>query len=130
VAGFWTDDRVERLESLWSRGYSAGAIAELLVTTRNAVAGKAWRLQLPEREVIYTKPAKKRRPRPHQAFTLRPRKAKPPAPPRHNGDFSWHLAQVAAGVRPRGSPPAPPPGYPSWRTFRRRCKGSPALLAA
>lgn len=129
---FWTEDRVERLESLWERGYSAGAIAELLGTSRSAVAGKAWRLDLEqEREIIYTVARRKRyKPRSAQAFRLRqpkkipaPKSAKPAAQkaavPRP--DFSWHLAQVAAGVSPRGKMlPQPPEGFPSWRAFARR----------
>lgn len=116
---FWTDERAERLESLWERGYSAGAIAEIMVTTRNTIAGKAWRLQLPEREVLYTVARKSRR-KAGRPISLRRRvKVRTPCP-RHNGDFSWHFAQVALGVAPRSNPPEPPAGFPSWRTFNRR----------
>lgn len=67
---YWTDDRVERLESFWERGYSAGAIAELLGTSKNAVIGKKDRLGLGEHETIYQLPVwrggtrRKRRPEP------------------------------------------------------------------
>lgn len=122
---FWTEARVARLTDLWGRGYSAGAIAQLMKVSRSAIAGKAWRLELPEREVIYRLPPFKRKPR-RRALTVRV-KVKPPRAPRHNGDFSWHLAQVAAGVAPRGNVPDPPHGYPSWRTFRRRAIEDPVL---
>jgi hypothetical protein len=125
---FWTEARVTRLTDLWERGYSAGAIAQLMDTTRSAIAGKAWRLELPEREVVYRLPPYRRKPRrrplsPHVKVNRRtPR-------PRHNSDFSWHLAQVAAGVAPRGNVPDPPEGFPSWRTFNRRVAADPVFAA-
>ena len=43
----WTDERVARLEELWSEGYTARQIAESLGSvTRNAVIGKANRMGL------------------------------------------------------------------------------------
>lgn len=54
--GFWTDPRVASLKSFWARGYSAGAIAELLGATKNAVVGKADRLDLGEHRTIYRLP--------------------------------------------------------------------------
>lgn len=50
---FWTKERVERLKELWSQGLSASAIAvELGEVTRNAVIGKARRLELPNRAAV------------------------------------------------------------------------------
>lgn len=123
---FWTDERVARLEDLWERGYSAGAIAQLLKTTRSAVAGKAWRLDLPEREVVHRLPPHRPRPRRRPKGRSIPKPKLPPKT-RHNDDFSWHFAQVAAGVAPRGNVPDPPPGAPSWRTFRRRMSADPVF---
>lgn len=122
---FWTETRVDRLIELWARGYSAGAIAQLLGATRSAVAGKAWRMELPEREVVYRLPPHRGKPRRRLARLAR--RPKLPPRPRHNGDFSWHVAQVAAGVAPRGNVPDPPAGYPSWRTFLRRLGQDDAL---
>ena len=46
----WTDERVERLKTLWSEGLSASQIAaELGGITRNAVIGKVHRLGLSNR---------------------------------------------------------------------------------
>lgn len=43
----WTDDRVERLKTLWLDGHSASAVARQLGgVTRNAVIGKVHRLGL------------------------------------------------------------------------------------
>ena len=46
----WTNEKVEKLKELWSKGHTASQIAkELGDTTRNAVIGKAHRLNLEAR---------------------------------------------------------------------------------
>ena len=46
----WTPEKVEKLRELWGKGYTASQIAEKLGdTTRNAVIGKAHRLNLEAR---------------------------------------------------------------------------------
>ena len=46
----WNDKKEEKLRELWSKGHTASQIAELLGdTTRNAVIGKAHRLNLEAR---------------------------------------------------------------------------------
>lgn len=46
----WTDDRIEKLKELWAKGVSASGIAkELGGLSRNAVIGKAYRLDLASR---------------------------------------------------------------------------------
>ena len=46
----WTDEKVEKLKDLWKKGHTASQIAEALGdTTRNAVIGKAHRLDLEAR---------------------------------------------------------------------------------
>ena len=46
----WTTEKVEKLKELWSKGHTASQIAEILgETTRNAVIGKAHRLELEAR---------------------------------------------------------------------------------
>ena len=43
----WTEEKVAKLKELWSKGHTASQIAEALGdTTRNAVIGKAHRLNL------------------------------------------------------------------------------------
>ena len=46
----WTNEKVEKLKELWTKGHTASQIAEMLGdTTRNAVIGKAHRLDLEAR---------------------------------------------------------------------------------
>tara|TARA_B110001452_G_C15042770_1_gene364158 strand:+ start:123 stop:617 length:495 start_codon:yes stop_codon:yes gene_type:complete len=46
----WTDEKVDKLKELWTKGHTASQIAQLLGdTTRNAVIGKAHRLDLEAR---------------------------------------------------------------------------------
>ena len=46
----WTDEKVEKLKELWTKGHTASQIASALGdTTRNAVIGKAHRLNLEAR---------------------------------------------------------------------------------
>ena len=48
----WTKEREEKLKDLWKKGHSASQIANMLgETTRNAVIGKAHRLNLEARAV-------------------------------------------------------------------------------
>ena len=48
----WTNEKVEKLKELWTKGHTASQIAGLLgETTRNAVIGKAHRLNLEARAV-------------------------------------------------------------------------------
>ena len=46
----WTDEKVQKLRELWTKGHTASEIAGMFGdTTRNAVIGKAHRLNLEER---------------------------------------------------------------------------------
>ena len=73
----WTDERIERLKELWSRGMTASHIAdELGGVSRNAVIGKAHRLGLQARP----SPVKPNEPAPKPKAKARER-AEAPAPP-------------------------------------------------
>ena len=45
----WTDDRLEKLRKFWADGLSISQIGEALGVSRNAVAGKVHRMELPKR---------------------------------------------------------------------------------
>lgn len=45
----WTSDRIEELTRLWNTGHSASMIGKKLGVSKNAVVGKAHRLNLPAR---------------------------------------------------------------------------------
>ena len=61
----WTEERLEMLKALWEEGLSISQIGERLGVTRNAVAGKAHRLNLRKRQSpIARKPKKAVEPEP------------------------------------------------------------------
>jgi len=45
----WTDDEDLRLKELWSAGLTNSAIGEVIGRSRNAISGRRYRLELPER---------------------------------------------------------------------------------
>ena len=47
----WSDDKIAELRRLWEEGLPTAEIGRRLGITRNAVIGKAWRLELPPRRV-------------------------------------------------------------------------------
>ena len=84
----WTTDAVARLRTLWAEGHPTAEIGRRMGMTKNAVIGKAHRLQLPKR------------PSPICRTAGGPRK---PAPARARGPTLAPLASVASSV------PLPPP---------------------
>ncbi len=113
----WTDERIERLKELWTKGMTASQIAEELGgVSRNAVIGKAHRLDLQSRPSPVkgsdSEPAKAAEPR-KPAATLPP-KPRPapvvaaPPPPRPSGPVNPSLPL----------PPRPPAAVgPAFRSI-------------
>ena len=99
----WTDERVEKLKTMWGEGQSASQIAkELGGVTRNAVIGKVHRLGLSNR--ASTKPTA-------PAADAKP--AKPAAAPAPEAPAA---PKVEAAPKPIPSPTArrePPPPTPA-----------------
>ena len=57
----WTDDRLEQLKSLWSKGLSITQIGQEIGVSRNAVVGKVHRMGLPKRQSPIMRAEKRRR---------------------------------------------------------------------
>ncbi|MBV9884538.1 MAG: GcrA cell cycle regulator [Sphingomonadaceae bacterium] len=93
----WTDERIERLKSLWTKGMTASHIAdELGGVSRNAVIGKAHRLGLQSRP----SPVKPNEPEPKPKAKA---KEKAPAAPVEA------KSAPAEAAPPRPAPPRPEP---------------------
>lgn len=91
----WTDERIERLKELWSRGMTASQIAdELGGVSRNAVIGKAHRLGLQSRP----SPVK-----PNEPVSAKPR-SRPVAPA---AEPETEKVEVVTPSAPRVVPQAP-----------------------
>lgn len=86
----WTAEAVARLRALWGEGHSTAEIARRMGVTKNAVIGKAHRIELPNR------------PSP-----IRQGSASRPAKPRRKGPTLPALAAAAPDAS--GQLPVPPP---------------------
>ena len=100
----WTEERIDRLKTMWTHGATASQIAEELGgVSRNAVIGKAHRLGL-EARPSPVKPAKKRSIALRAAAAAAPKPApteRPaPAPPRRAAEAT---PEPAAAAAPRGA---------------------------
>jgi len=84
----WTDEVIARLRELWDAGHSTAEIGRRMGITKNAVVGKAHRLNLParpspiRREADAPRPTVRRQPaaRPAQPVFRRPAPAPAPRP--------------------------------------------------
>ena len=95
----WTEERIERLKSMWTEGATASQIAEELGgVSRNAVIGKAHRLGLESR------------PSPVKPGEEKEKKAKAAPAPK---------AAKPAPAAPKAAAPAPQPKEPSPEASRR-----------
>ena len=103
----WTDERIERLKTMWTSGSTASQIAEDLGgVSRNAVIGKAHRLGLEARpspvKAGEEKDKVKKAPAPKAASPKSSPAPKTEAPP---------MAAAAADVAPGDAPPGPGPKF-------------------
>jgi len=79
----WTDERIERLKTMWTQGSTASQIAEELGgVSRNAVIGKAHRLGLESRPSPVKAGEEKEKKAPARAPAPAPKAAKPAAAPK------------------------------------------------
>lgn len=63
----WTAERIDELTRLWKDGHSASTIGKMLGISKNAVVGKAHRLQLPSRPSPIRRGSSTSQPRRRQA---------------------------------------------------------------
>jgi len=101
----WTEEAIGRLRTLWAEGHSTAEIGRRLGVSKNAVVGKAHRLDLPAR------PSPIRR-----DGTGAPRR---PAPRRIAGPTLPPLSSTAMPApAPSMAPPAPRPAIPQPQVAR------------
>ncbi len=123
----WTDDTIARLRALWDEGHATAEIGRRMGISKNAVVGKAHRLELPARpSPIRTRVAGSQRqarlPRPPRpAPSLTP---PPPPPPSSAAGRGGPMRPVAppaplpVRAGPSGRPccwPLGDPGQPGFR---------------
>lgn len=116
----WTDERIERLRAMWTKGATASQIAdELGGVSRNAVIGKAHRLGLESRpSPVKAGEEKEKKARPAPA----PKAARPAAAPKP----VTAAEPKASAEGPRASAPAasgPAPRQPDASTIQYRSVG-------
>jgi GcrA cell cycle regulator len=103
----WTEERIERLKSMWTEGATASQIAdELGGVSRNAVIGKAHRLGL-EARPSPVKPGEEKDSPKKSAKAVAPKAAK--AARQEAPGAGGHAADVAPGDAPDGPGPDLPP---------------------
>ena len=91
----WTPEARQRLAELWASDLSAGKIAELMNTSKNAIVGKAHRMNLPPRpSPIGPKNPDSKTARRHEAWERQRQ--------------SRQVVEQIVAVRPVDAPPAKP----------------------
>src|SRR3982750_4183509 len=101
----WTDERIDRLKTMWAKGATASQIAdELGGVSRNAVIGKAHRLGLEQR------PSPVKAGEEKEAKKVAPSAAAAPAPAKPAPRVE--APRPAAAAQPTATPAAPQPGPP------------------
>src|SRR5436190_15392589 len=108
----WTEERIERLRAMWTKGATASQIAdELGGVSRNAVIGKAHRLGLESR------------PSPVKPGEEKEKKAKPAPAPK----AAKQAPSPKAAPAPSPEPKAPTPGAPRPMSSAAAAQGTAAL---
>jgi GcrA cell cycle regulator len=112
----WNTETIERLRGLWAEGYSTAEIGRRMGISKNAVVGKAHRLNLPSRpSPIRREPGG--------------RASRPPQPRRVTGPTLPPLATAAAPAATEAAAPTPVEAMlrepavrntprPAWRSTR------------
>ena len=105
----WTDERIERLKTMWTSGSTASQIADDLGgVSRNAVIGKAHRLGLEARPSPVKAGEDKNKVKKVAAPKAAAAAPKPSAAPKSEAPAA---AAVAADIAPGDAPPGPGPKF-------------------
>ena len=101
----WTEETIARLKSLWAEGHSTAEIGRRMGVSKNAVVGKAHRLNLPARPSPIRRPtgdgvAKVASPRRVTGSTL---------PPLPASEAALSTASAPVAAAPVQAPPRPAP---------------------
>lgn len=115
----WTEERIERLKTMWANGATASQIAEELGgVSRNAVIGKAHRLGLEQRPSPVKAVEEKEKAKPAKAAAKAPPVVKPaatePAPPKREEPAASSPFASPPGASNR---PAPSAGEMQYRSI-------------
>lgn len=114
----WTDETIARLRSLWAEGLSTAEIGRRLNISKNAVVGKAHRLNLPARPSPIRRATGETTPR-----AVAPKRAQGPTLPPLSASVSTPVPVLRAIMptpkpqQPRATPccwPIGEPGKPSF----------------
>ncbi len=118
----WTSEAIDQLRALWSEGHSTAEIGRRMGVTKNAIVGKAHRLNLPPRPSPIRReaamgegmamPLRRTPPAPRPAPAPRRIVPAPPAMPRPVSVVPAAIAPVAAVVAPVPLRPALPQPSP------------------
>jgi GcrA cell cycle regulator len=116
----WTEQLIARLRALWAEGHSTAEIGRRMGISKNAVVGKAHRLQLPARPspIQRGEPMPARRP----SAAARRAAARPNGIPPQGEDLAGS-GLAGSGLPPRGqsearSPAPPTQAAPALRTVQ------------
>ena len=117
----WTEETITRLRSLWSEGHSTAEIGRRLGVSKNAVVGKAHRLDLAARP----SPIRRDGTRPAQPRPSPRRLAGPTLPPLPSAErpaaapLPRAESASAARIAPRGAAASLPPPQPRLQAVPR-----------
>ena len=115
----WSSEAIDQLRALWAEGHSTAEIGRRMGVSKNAIVGKAHRLNLPPRPSPIRREAADGTPRP---AVPQPRRIAPPSP-REPGPMRRLEAAAPAAPVP-AAPPAPAPAAvvrPFPRVSARSC---------
>ncbi|MCC7280967.1 MAG: GcrA cell cycle regulator [Acetobacteraceae bacterium] len=107
----WSDEQISRLRALWSEGHSTAEIGRRMGISKNAVVGKAHRLNLSARpSPIRRVPGAPQAPRAPRPAPMRAAERMGFPPRSFNVVAAGHALRPVAPPPPRPvAPPAPPP---------------------